>query len=105
LPRYIDGDAAREREDAGVAEVAVLVDLHVLGRVERLVVEPGDRREELPLTLRGGLVELPAPLPSAAEPQPVLDARHRRIVPVRSLGGTVSLTRSGDFRRPYDLQA
>jgi len=33
-------DAAREREDARVAEVAVVVDLDALGRVERLVLEP-----------------------------------------------------------------
>jgi len=55
-------DAARERIDAGVAEVAVVVDRHCVGRGQGLVLEPGDRREELALSLPGRVEELAAPL-------------------------------------------
>ena len=55
-------DAARERIDAREAEVALVVDLDVVGRVERLVLEPGDRREELAVPLGLRLVELALPL-------------------------------------------
>ena len=77
-------DAARERIDARVAEVAVVVDVDVLGRVERLVREAGDRREELALALRRRVVELALPLLCAAlEALLVLGRRHRD----RILGG------------------
>ena len=55
-------DAARERIDARVAEVALVVDLRRVGRVERLVLEAGDRAEELALALGRRFVELLAPL-------------------------------------------
>ncbi len=71
-------DAARERIDARVAEVAVVVDLDVLGRVERLVRKAGDRRGELALALRRRVVELALPLFRAAlEPLFVLRSGHR----------------------------
>src|SRR5215831_3664630 len=55
-------DASRERIDAGEAEVALVVDLDVVRRVERLVLEPRDRREELALPLGLRVVELALPL-------------------------------------------
>ncbi len=71
-------DAARERIDARVAEVAVVVDVDVLGRVERLVREAGDRRGELAVALRRRVVELALPLLCAAlEALLVLRCRHR----------------------------
>ena len=53
-------DAARERIRARPAEVALVVELDVLGRVERLVLDAGDRREELALALGRRLVALAA---------------------------------------------
>ena len=97
-------DAARVRVDARVAEVALVVDLDVVGRVERLDREPGHRREErVALGLR--LVELAAPLLGRVEPRAVLGRRHRAAEfyaaagptrlrsPVRGPSG--SLTRTG----------
>ncbi len=52
-------DAARERIRARPAEVAVVVELDVLGRVERLVLDAGDGREELSLALWRRLVTAP----------------------------------------------
>src|SRR5439155_21349642 len=60
-------DAAGEREDAGEAEVALVLELDVLGGVERLVLDPGDGREGHPGTLRLRVVELAAPLVESAE--------------------------------------
>ena len=68
-------DAARERIRAGPAEVALVVDVDVLGRVERLVLDAGDRREELALALRRRLVAL-APLPGAARLLLAVGRRH-----------------------------
>src|SRR5205823_15068183 len=58
--------APREREHAWIAEVAVVVDLDLVRRVERLVLEPRDRAEELPAALWRRLVELPPPVFRAA---------------------------------------
>ena len=44
--------AAREREFPGIAEVALVVDRDRVGRDERIVLEPGDRGEELALAVR-----------------------------------------------------
>ena len=71
-------DAARERIRAGVAEVALVVDVHRVGRLERLVLDPRDRGEELALPLRDGVVQLLAPLAgrasaSAARSSPCLE--------------------------------
>src|SRR5437016_12385881 len=68
-------DAARERIGAGPAEVALVVELNVLGRVERLVLDAGDRREELALPLWRRLVTAP-PLPRAASAFPPVRRRH-----------------------------
>src|SRR6185503_18030856 len=48
--------------DARIAEVALVVDLDVVRRVERLVLEAGDGREQLALPLRLRVVELALPL-------------------------------------------
>ena len=99
-------DAARERVRAGVAEVAVVVELDALRRVERLVLEPGDRAEELALPLGRRLVQLALPLVVPAELALVLGRRHlpdcarlprpraRPVAPNRAR----SLTRTGDLR-------
>jgi hypothetical protein len=55
-------DAARERVDAGVAEVEVVVEGGIVRRVERLVLDSGDRREELAGALGARPVQLVAPL-------------------------------------------
>ena len=93
-------DAARERIRAGPAEVALVVELDVLGRVERLVLDAGDRREELALTLRRRLVAL-APLAGAAGLLLAVRRRH----PGPSLEGCYSgrrrqVLRSGVSARP-----
>src|SRR5207244_3605202 len=62
-------DAAGERIDARVAEVAVVLDPDCVRRVERLVLETGDRRHELALTFLGGLVELALPLGGRVGPR------------------------------------
>src|SRR5205823_10873999 len=46
--------AAREREGPRVAELAPVVDLDVLGGVQRLVLDPGDGRVQLLALARGG---------------------------------------------------
>ena len=69
-------DAARERIGAGPAEVALVVELDVLGRVERLVLDAGDGREELAFTFRRRLVAL-APLLGAAGLLVAVGGRHR----------------------------
>jgi hypothetical protein len=43
--------APREGIDAGVAEIALLVDLDRVRRIERIDLEPGDRGEKLALAL------------------------------------------------------
>src|SRR5205085_12515136 len=55
-------DAARERIDARVTQVAVVLDLDVVRCVERLVLEAGDGRGELFLALGRRVVELALPL-------------------------------------------
>ena len=78
-------DAARERIDARVAEVALVVDVDVLRRVQRLVLEAGDRRGELALALRRRVVELALPLLRAAfETSLVLGRSHK----ANSTGGS-----------------
>ena len=52
-------DAARERIDAGEAEVALRSRPRRCRRVERLVLDPRDRGEELAISFGRGLVELP----------------------------------------------
>src|SRR5207302_545770 len=70
-------DPAGERIDAGVAEVAVVVELDRVRRGERLVLEPGDRREELPLPLRRRVVQLAPPFGDTVELRArVLGRRH-----------------------------
>ena len=74
-------DPAREREHARIAEVAVVVDRDRVGRHERIVLQPGDRREELPLPLRGAVVQLLAPravASSESRSSVVAIARHSR---------------------------
>src|SRR5439155_1077077 len=62
-------DAARIGIDAGIPEIAVVVDLDVLGRVERVVRKPRDSGVQLAHALRSRLEELAAPLlGSAFEP-------------------------------------
>jgi hypothetical protein len=75
-------DTAGERIGSGVAEVALVVDLDRLRRVQGLVLEPGDGREELALPLRRCLVELAPPLLDGAtlDPVPVFSRRHGRIL-------------------------
>ena len=68
-------DAARERIRARVAEVALVVDVDRVGRLERLVLDPGDRAEELPLTLGNGVVQILAPL-ACRRVLPRLGGRH-----------------------------
>ena len=63
-------DAARERELAGPAEVALVVDVDVVGRVERLVLDAGDRGEELALPLRRRLVPTRATRPRRRSASP-----------------------------------
>src|SRR5207248_5618172 len=62
-------DAASERIDAGITEIAVVVDVHVVRRVERLVLEPRDRREELARAFGSGVVELTLPLGGRVGPR------------------------------------
>ena len=72
-------DAPRVREDPGKAEIAVIVDLDVVRRVERLHVDPRHRREQgVPFWLF--LVELAPPLGGCVCPSTVLGRRHGRIV-------------------------
>ena len=54
-------DAARERIDAGVAEIAGVLDVDVVGRVERLVLDAGDRRARLARALGSRLVHILSP--------------------------------------------
>ncbi len=70
-------DAAGERIDAGIAEVALVLDLDGVRARERLVVDARDRREELPLALRRPPVQLLAPRPSGVERAAILGGRHR----------------------------
>jgi hypothetical protein len=76
VARYVRSD------DPSEAEVAVVVDRHVLGGVERVVLEAGDRAEELALALRRRLVEVTPPFIASAELAPVSGRRHQLIVPV-----------------------
>src|SRR5262249_1189845 len=54
-------DAARERERAGTAEVALEVDVRAVGAVQGLVVDPRDRGEQLALALRRPVVQVAPP--------------------------------------------
>src|SRR6185503_18075412 len=74
-------DTAREGIRAGPAEIALVVELDVVRRIERLVLDAGDGREELALPLRGRLVTAP-PLAGAADLLLAVGRRH----PARSLG-------------------
>src|SRR5438128_2568492 len=69
-------DAARERIDARVAELALVVELEAVRGVERLDLEPGDGREELALPFGSGLVELAPPLACRVELPAILSGRH-----------------------------
>jgi hypothetical protein len=69
--------APRERVLAGVAEVARVVDLGVLGRVERLVLDTRDRGEELVGALGRAVVHLRAPRSDRVGRAAVLGRRHR----------------------------
>ena len=69
-------DAAGERVLAGIAEVAAVLDADVLGRRERLVLDTGDRREELVRALRRAFVQVGAPGVERLR-APVLGRRHR----------------------------
>ena len=81
-------DAARERILARVAEVAAVVDLHVLGRRERLVLDPRDRREELVGALgRLARTSRRARRRATRRPDP-RSSPSRRIVGARFCGGS-----------------
>src|SRR5439155_3253168 len=69
-------DAARVRVDAREAEVAVVVDVDVVGRAQRLDLEPRHRREELALPLGLRLVELLAPGLGPGQRLPILRPGH-----------------------------
>ena len=73
--------AARERELARVAEIALVVEIDVLRPVERLGLDSGDRREELVVPLGCGRERSFAPGPECvtgrAGSLAVLDPRHR----------------------------
>ena len=71
-------DPSCVRVHARVAQIALVVDLDVLRRVERLVREPRDRRGQLPLALGGRVVELAFPAsapPSTLCSSPVIVMR------------------------------
>ena len=73
-------DAAGERKHARIAEVALVVHHHVVGRAERLVLDPRDGREER-VALRCCLVQLLAPRRGARDPRARLPSgRHGRIL-------------------------
>jgi hypothetical protein len=73
--------AARKRIDAGIAEVVLIVDVDVVGRVQRLVLETRDGRRQLAVALRRGVVELAPPLLGFARRlRTVLCRRHRAVV-------------------------
>src|SRR5205085_8014913 len=81
-------DAAGERRHAGIAELTVVVDLDHVRRVERLVLEPRDGREQLPLALRRAVVELPPPLlGGVSKLRAALGRRHAGSVGRRRSGG------------------
>ena len=73
-------DAARERIRARVAEVALVVDLDRVGRLERLVLDPRDRGEELAFPFGNGVVQLLAPRAGCCL-LPRLGGRHAGILP------------------------
>ncbi len=68
-------DAPRVRVHAGPAQVALVVDLDVVRRVERLGGKPRDRREQ-PVPLGLPLVQLPAPRLRGIEAAAVLGRGH-----------------------------
>jgi hypothetical protein len=74
--------APRERVDARVGELGVVIDVHRLGRVERLVLQTRDRAEELALALGRRLVERAPPFAASAQLAPVLRRGHAWILPV-----------------------
>src|SRR6266516_1270192 len=91
-------DAARKRIGARPAEIALVVELDVLGRVERLVLDAGDGRGELSAALRRRLV---ARTPSGAARLVISywglpRRRHRR--KCRSLASTVARRRRRRWR-------
>ena len=71
-------DAAREGMDAGIAEVAVVVDVNRVRRGQWLVLEPRDRGEELSLPLRCASVQLLAPRLGGVQRAAVLGRGHRQ---------------------------
>ena len=71
-------DAARERMHAGIAEVAVIVQLDRVRRRQRLVLEPGDRGEELALPLGRAAVQLLAPRLRRVQRAAILGRGHRQ---------------------------
>src|SRR5207253_5140360 len=65
-----------------------VVDLDRVRRVERLVLEAGDRAEELALALWRRVVEaLPPLLGPAADLRPILRLRHERFLPCGEASG------------------
>ena len=88
-------DAAREREDAWVAEVAVVVERHRVGCDERLVLEPGDRREELALPFGRAVVQLLAPGLRRVQRVAILRRRH---------AGDCTCARSDDAREAPSIR-
>ncbi len=68
---------SRERVLARVAEVARVVDLGVVRRVQRLGLDAGDRREELVCALGSALVDGLAPVRNRAGGLAILGLRHR----------------------------
>ncbi len=81
-------DAAREREGAWVPEIAPVVEVDVVGRVERVDRQPGNGREER-VALGGCLVAIPAPLLRVVEARTVPGRGHAR----RILRGRARLLR------------
>src|SRR4029453_16072303 len=68
-------DAARVGKDAREAEVALVVDVRVVGCVERFELDPGHGREE-PVALGLSLLDLLPPLARRVERRTVFRRRH-----------------------------
>src|SRR5258706_7760614 len=73
-------NAARERIDPRIAEVAVVIDRHRLRGVERLRLDPGHRREKLAPPLRLPVVHLPPGLDAGGADPPIVRGGHCRSI-------------------------